>query len=52
MGMWLPSRCLTMNVYSDSDIPAFGRHVTVYTAVVEMTNLVVLLCKQKPKRVE
>jgi hypothetical protein len=29
--MCLPIRCLTMNVYSDFAIPAFGRHVTVLT---------------------
>jgi hypothetical protein len=27
--MGLPSRCLTMNVYSDFIISAFGRHVTI-----------------------
>jgi hypothetical protein len=30
MGMCLLSRCLTMNVYSDVAIPAFGCLVTVY----------------------
>jgi hypothetical protein len=28
-GMCLPSRCLSMNTYSDFTIPAFGRHVTI-----------------------
>jgi hypothetical protein len=28
-GMCLPSLCLTMNVYSDFNIPALGRHVTI-----------------------
>jgi hypothetical protein len=28
-GIYLPSRCLTMNVYSDFSIPAFGFHVTI-----------------------
>jgi hypothetical protein len=28
-GMFFPSRCLTMNIYSDVTIPAFGRHITV-----------------------
>jgi hypothetical protein len=27
-GMCLPSRCLAMNVYSDLNVPAFGRLVT------------------------
>jgi hypothetical protein len=30
-GMCLPSRCLTMNVYSDFTIPTFGHNVTIYT---------------------
>jgi hypothetical protein len=29
VGMPLPSPCLTMNIYSDFTIPAFGHHVTV-----------------------
>jgi hypothetical protein len=29
-GMCLPSRCLTMNIYSHFTIPAFGRHVTIW----------------------
>jgi hypothetical protein len=29
-GMCLPTRCLTMNVYSDFTIPIFGRHVTIW----------------------
>jgi hypothetical protein len=28
-GICLPSRCVTMNVYSDFGIPAFGRHVRI-----------------------
>jgi hypothetical protein len=32
-GMWSPSRCLAMNIYSDFTIPAFGRHVTVLFCV-------------------
>jgi hypothetical protein len=28
-GMCLPIRCLTIHVYSDFNIPAFGRHVTL-----------------------
>jgi hypothetical protein len=28
-GMCLPSRCLTMNIYSDFTIPAFGCHATI-----------------------
>jgi hypothetical protein len=28
-GMWLPNRCLAMNIYSDFIIPAFRRHVTL-----------------------
>jgi hypothetical protein len=28
-GTCLPSRCLAMNVYSGSTIPAFRRHVTI-----------------------
>jgi hypothetical protein len=28
-GICLPSRCLTMNDYSDFNIPAFERHVTI-----------------------
>jgi hypothetical protein len=28
-GMCLPSLCLAMNVYSDSTISDFGRHVTI-----------------------
>jgi hypothetical protein len=31
-GRCLPSRCLAMNVYSGSAIPAFRRHVTVFSA--------------------
>jgi hypothetical protein len=27
--MCLPCRCLTMNVFSDFTVPAFGRHVTI-----------------------
>jgi hypothetical protein len=30
---WLPSRCLAMDVRSDSDIPAFRRHATMYINV-------------------
>jgi hypothetical protein len=33
-GMCLPSRCLAMNIYSDFNIPAFGRHVTLFTCIV------------------
>jgi hypothetical protein len=29
--MCLSSRCLAMNIYSDFTIPAFWRHVTIYT---------------------
>jgi hypothetical protein len=29
----LPSRWLVMNVSSDSTIPAFRRHVTIYTSI-------------------
>jgi hypothetical protein len=29
MGMYLPSRVLAENVYSDFTVPAFGRHVAV-----------------------
>jgi hypothetical protein len=29
-GMYLPSRCLAMNVYSDVTIPAFRHHVTLW----------------------
>jgi hypothetical protein len=29
-GIFLPSRFLAMNIYSDFIIPAFGRHVTLY----------------------
>jgi hypothetical protein len=32
-GMCLPSRCLGMNIYSDFIIPAFWRHVTIYSRV-------------------
>jgi hypothetical protein len=28
-GMCLPSRCLTMNIYSDFTIPAFGHHIKI-----------------------
>jgi hypothetical protein len=28
-GICLPSRCIAMNVYSGSAIPAFTRHVTI-----------------------
>jgi hypothetical protein len=28
-GMFLPSRCLAMDVYSDFSIPVIGRHVTI-----------------------
>jgi hypothetical protein len=32
--MCLPSRCLSMHVYSDFTIPAFGRHVTIQRNVM------------------
>jgi hypothetical protein len=28
-GMGLRSRCLEMNVFSEFDVPAFGRHVII-----------------------
>jgi hypothetical protein len=30
-GMCLPTRCLAMDVYSDFTVPAFGRHVIVFS---------------------
>jgi hypothetical protein len=33
-GMFLPSRYIAMNVYSDFAIPAFGRHDTVYEYII------------------
>jgi hypothetical protein len=38
-GMCLPSRCLAMNMYSDFTIPAFGRHVTVFSKQVVLIPL-------------
>jgi hypothetical protein len=29
-GIYLPSRCLVINIYSDFTIPAFGCHVAIY----------------------
>jgi hypothetical protein len=31
-GTCLPNRCLAMNVYSEFTIPAFRRHVTIFSA--------------------
>jgi hypothetical protein len=31
-GISLPSRCVAINVYSDFTMPAFRRHVTIFTA--------------------
>jgi hypothetical protein len=36
-GMWLPSRCLAMNIYSEFTIPAFGRHITIYRHKISTT---------------
>jgi hypothetical protein len=33
----LPSRCLAVSVYSGSILPAFRRHVTIYTYVIKMS---------------
>jgi hypothetical protein len=40
--MCLPSRCLTLNVYSNLTIPAFGRHVT--TPYSKMPSVYRLYC--------
>jgi hypothetical protein len=34
VGICLPSRCLAMNVYSGSAIPAFRCHVTIYSPLL------------------
>jgi hypothetical protein len=39
-GMCLPSRCLAMNVYSDFTIPAFARHVSIYTYIHWKLNII------------
>jgi hypothetical protein len=35
---WLPNRCLAMDARSDSDIPAFKRHVAIliYTFIEDL----------------
>jgi hypothetical protein len=40
---WLPSRCLTMDARSDSDILAFRRHATIYTVGLVITDIYVFL---------
>jgi hypothetical protein len=39
VGMWLPSRCLAINLYSDFAIQAFERHVTIFTGFYTVTKL-------------
>jgi hypothetical protein len=34
--MCLPSRCLAIYVYSDFTIPAFGRHVTILSKLIDV----------------
>jgi hypothetical protein len=38
-GMYLQSHCLAMDVSSDLTIPAFGRHVTVFIMIRELSYL-------------
>jgi hypothetical protein len=46
-GICLPSRCLTMNVYSDFAIPAFGRHVTIfnYKCIIIIREFILSMCE-------
>jgi hypothetical protein len=39
-GMCLPSRCLTMDLYCDFAIRAFGRHVAIYLGQKELPTTV------------
>jgi hypothetical protein len=46
-GMYLPSRCLVMNVYSHFTIPAFGRHVTIYRIATRKFKITTTCWRQK-----
>jgi hypothetical protein len=49
-GMCLPSRCLTMNVYSDFAISASGRYVTICKTYSNIKNIVGQLNKRPEER--